>query len=121
MTDKKKILIVDDGEDYASVLKDRLEFEGYIAETVSDGQKALTQIDLFKPDVVLLDVMMPVMDGFAVAKELKHRGTAASIIFVTAFGREPNEEQKRIIGDSSFINKPFEMDELLEAIRKKSS
>jgi len=118
MGNAKKVLIIDDEKDYASVLKDRLEFEGYEASVAFDGSSGITAIEKFQPDVILLDIMMPAMDGFTLAKELQHRSSSVPIIFVTAFGREPNEDQKKTIGRSPFITKPFEMNDLMEAIRK---
>lgn len=118
MPTKKKILIVDDERDYACVLKERLEFEGFDVSVAYDGPAGLDLRNKVQPDVILLDIMMPGMDGFDFVRALREKNAKAvtSVILVTAFGRDLNDEQGGLIGKLPIIRKPFEMDELLEAI-----
>lgn len=123
MAEKKKILIIDDECDYADILKQRLSFEGYDVAVAYDGAAGLKAAKENEPDVVLLDIMMPELDGFETAKQFHSSFPFESIkfIFVTAFGREPSDVQKEIIGKSPFIRKPFEVADLIEVIRSQLS
>ena len=123
MADKKRVLIIDDECDYADILKQRLEFEGFEVEVAYDGAAGLKAAKENEPDVVLLDIMMPELDGFETAKQFHASFPFESIkfIFVTAFGREPSDVQKAIIGKSPFIRKPFEVADLIEVIRSQLS
>lgn len=120
MAEKKKILIIDDECDYADILKQRLSFEGYDVAVAYDGAAGLKTAREDAPDLVLLDIMMPELDGFETARQF-HAAfpfDAMKIIFVTALGREMNEVQKQIIGESPFIRKPFEVADLIAVIHK---
>lgn len=123
VADEKKILIIDDERDYAEILKERLLFKGYEVVVAYDGATGLKLIEEWKPLLVLLDIMMPEMDGFETARQIQseHPHDSPKVIFVTAFGREPDEKQKKIIGSSPIIRKPFEMADLLEIIAKELS
>jgi DNA-binding response OmpR family regulator len=120
VADAHKILIIDDERDYAEILKERLVFKGYEVIVAYDGTTGLALVKEWEPDLVLLDIMMPEMDGFETARQLRseHPFGAAKIIFVTAFGREPDEAQRKIIGSSPVVRKPFEMSELLSIIAR---
>jgi len=118
MAQRRRILIVDDERDYADVLKDRLEFEGFEVDAAYDGLSGLEAVEGFKPDLILLDIMMPGMDGFEFASALKARGCHLPVVFVTAYGRTFSERERETVGSSPVIRKPFEADELLEVISK---
>ncbi|HPQ81462.1 MAG TPA: response regulator [bacterium] len=120
MAEKKKVLIIDDERDYADILKQRLEFEGFDVCVAYDGAAGLKVAKEESPDVVLLDIMMPELDGFETAKQFHSAFpfNAMQIIFVTAYGRDPSEIQLKIIGDSKFIRKPFEIADLIALIHK---
>lgn len=120
MVDKKKILIVDDEQDYADVLKERLVFEGFETEVAYEGVSGLALFDRFCPDLILLDIMMPGMDGFEFVRELRTRkqGERVPIVFVTAYGRAPSDNERAVIGSSPVIRKPFEAVDLLDVVAK---
>jgi DNA-binding response OmpR family regulator len=117
---QKKILIIDDERDYADILRERLQFEGYDVAVAYDGLSGIKMAKDYEPDLVLLDIMMPELDGFETARQFRttYPFDALKIIFVTAYGRDPNEAQKEIIGESPFIRKPFNLPELLKVVGK---
>jgi len=123
MTQKKSILIVDDERDYVDVLRDRLEFEGYEAHGAYDGVSGLELIARLRPSVLLLDVMMPGIDGFEFVRRLTAQGLREGllIIFVTAYGRKHTEEEGFLMGDSPVLKKPFEMSDLIDNIEGRNS
>jgi len=91
--DKKKILIVDDEVDMVDILSVRFEANNYSVITASDGESALEKVQREKPDAIILDVMMPQMDGLAVLKKIREKDEKLPIFIFTAFS---NEERVKI-------------------------
>ena len=115
----KRILVVDDEPQIVSMLKLRLEANGYKVITASDGEEGLQKAKDLKPDLIILDIIMPKMAGNEVAVALKgdKRFSRIPIIFLTCLaegmtGKQGSEE----IGGNLFIAKPFEADELLSMV-----
>ncbi|MEI7424759.1 MAG: response regulator [Candidatus Staskawiczbacteria bacterium] len=86
MSDAKKILIVDDTKSYLWVISQALEEAGFVVITASDGEEGLATIQTEKPDLVLLDITMPKMDGMTMSKKLKELNIEVPIIFLTNIG-----------------------------------
>ncbi len=82
----KKILIVDDEESIRFLYKEELEEEGYIVECAQNGEEALEKLSLFKPDLISLDIKMPVMDGIEALKRIRERERKLPIILCSAYG-----------------------------------
>lgn len=82
MTDKKRILVVDDEPDFCSIVQGNLEKEGFIVEVAYDGNEGLAKVKANPPDAIVLDVMMPEKDGYAVCKEIKEDEKLADIPIV---------------------------------------
>lgn len=116
---KKTILIVDDELPFVETVKASLEFEGYEIVAVHDGQTGLEKAREIKPDLILLDVMMPKMNGYQVCRELKQSDETKGvpIIVLTAKAQESDKYWGKEVGADEYITKPFEMDELLEKIK----
>src|SRR5438552_18025408 len=114
------ILVVDDDPEIVALLSARLGKRGYKVSTAEDGKKALELAKRDKPDLVLLDVMMPGKSGWEVARALKQDpGTAhVKIVMVTAIGEKTNEITAPIYGADAHIDKPFEFEELEKVIGK---
>jgi two-component system, OmpR family, phosphate regulon response regulator PhoB len=112
------ILIVDDEYGIAEMSAELLSYLGYAARTASDGASALTSVDQAPPDLILLDVMMPVVSGIDVLLTLKAdaRHRAIPVVMMSAAGAEvvPDELRPLIAG---FLLKPFTFDELKKAVR----
>ena len=110
-----KVLIVDDEERMTRVIADYLKIKGYDTAEAGDGEEALAQFAAFKPDLVLLDVMMPKMDGWEVCSRIRQR-SSVPIIMLTARGEEEDELKGFSLGVDEYIAKPFSLKILLARI-----
>jgi DNA-binding response OmpR family regulator len=110
-----KILVVDDEPSIRQLVRDVLEVEGYQVETVEDGYSALRAIDAARPDCVILDVMMPGIDGHEVLQRIRaaERGPDLPVVMLTAAADDAQQWQAWTEGVDYFLAKPFEADELL--------
>ena len=111
-----RILVVDDDPEIVSVLKRGLAYEGYSVETAFDGNEALSKARDREPDLVILDIMMPGMDGIEVAKRLRAGGDVP-ILMLTARGTTADKVEGLESGADDYLVKPFEFDELLARVR----
>ncbi len=113
-----RILVVDDSADNLFLIQSLLEGEGYTIEAAPNGMEALAKIPTFKPDLLLLDVMMPVMDGYEVTRQLRKNATSPfiPILLITAYD-QLSVARGLDIGADDFIRKPVEFDELLARVR----
>ena len=114
-----RILIVDDDQDLARILRFRLEKKGFDCVLAANGLQALEILDAHHPDLVLLDVMMPKMDGFATCREIRRRNAWARIpvIMLTAKGETTDKVSGITEGADDYVVKPYDFDELLARIR----
>ena len=109
------VLIVEDDHNIQELLQMYLEKEGYAVTVASDGRQGLDKFRAIKPDLVLLDVMMPVMDGWAVCKAIR-ADSQTPIIMLTAKGETDDKVTGLKSGADDYVTKPFEMKELLARI-----
>ena len=109
------VLIVEDDRNIAELLQLYLEKEGYAVTTAADGGQGLQKFRAIKPDLVLLDVMMPVMDGWAVCKAIRE-DSQTPIIMLTAKGETDDKVNGLKSGADDYVTKPFEMKEVLARI-----
>jgi DNA-binding response OmpR family regulator len=118
--DKKRILVVDDEEDILSVLKFRLEANGYEVLSASDGQEGIDKARAEKPDLVILDLMLPKLDGYKVCRMLKMNESYKTIpvVIFTAKTQEKNEYAGKETMADAYIAKPFESEMLLKKIKE---
>ena len=111
-----KVLIVDDEPDILLMLRLRLEAEGFDTALAADGEKALEQLDAAPCDVMLLDVMMPVLDGWAVLERLAELPAAPPVIVVSAKTSSADIARARQLGASNYVTKPFSFPDLRRVI-----
>ncbi|MDO4516139.1 MAG: response regulator transcription factor [Bacillota bacterium] len=111
----RKVLIVEDESNIAELVNLYLKKEGYETMVAGDGGKALELYRLFQPDLVLLDIMLPVMDGWAVCAKIRETD-ATPIIMLTAKGETIDKVAGLEMGADDYIVKPFEMKELLARV-----
>ncbi|MCA8961453.1 MAG: response regulator transcription factor [Planctomycetes bacterium] len=112
-----RILLVEDEEDLAEGLAFNLRNSGYDVEIVATGEDALSQVEARSPDLILLDVMLPGIDGVEVARRLRRSGFLEPIIMVTARNRSADAIAGLDAGADDFVTKPYDLDELLARIR----
>jgi len=110
------ILVVDDDPEIVSLLKRGLVYEGYTVETASNGLEALTRVREREPDMVILDIMMPGIDGTEVSKRLRAAGNVP-ILMLTAKGTVADKVAGLDSGADDYLVKPFAFDELLARVR----
>ena len=112
------ILLVDDEPNILIALEFLMKQQGYTVELAKNGQEALEIMENFTPDVVLLDVMMPGMDGFEVAKKIRANAALfkTQIIFLTAKGTKEDRRKGYKSGGEIYLTKPFDNMELIESV-----
>ncbi|MEY9839098.1 response regulator transcription factor [Streptomyces sp. 846.5] len=112
-----RVLVVDDEPALRDALESSLAFEGYEVTTASDGLEALDAIAEKSPDLVLLDIMMPRMDGLTTVRRLRSRGDTVPVLMLTARDAVGDRVTGLDVGADDYLAKPFELDELLARVR----
>ena len=110
------ILVVDDDPVIRETVADILDFEGYSIETATNGREALQAIERAQPSLVLLDMRMPVLDGWGFAREVKERGLDLNIVVMTA-ARNAGRWAEEIDADG-YLAKPFDLADLLATVER---
>lgn len=113
---ENKILVVDDEKSIADIIKFNLEKEGYYVDTAYDGEEGIAKVDKYKPDLVILDVMMPKKDGFEVLKEIRMNSNIP-VLMLTAKEEEFDKVLGLELGADDYITKPFSMRELVARVK----
>ena len=112
----KKILVVDDEKPISDIIKFNLEKEGYKVMVAEDGQQAIDKTYEFKPDLIILDIMLPIMDGFTVCKKLREN-LNTPIIMLTAKEEEVDKVLGLELGADDYMTKPFSVRELMARVK----
>jgi DNA-binding response OmpR family regulator len=118
------ILIVEDNPDLSFGLRNNLEIEGYTIEVAEDGNKGLVRARASAPNLIILDLMMPGLDGYRVLKTLREEGYDTPVLILSARGEEADKERGFRLGADDYVTKPFSLLELLarvEALLRRSS
>ena len=120
MFGKKKILIIEDEQDLANATKIRLQAKGYNVDIVNDGLAGCEAVKNIKPDLVLLDLMLPLMDGYEVCRYIKENKKTKniSVIMLTAKSVVKDVNQGFEVGADDYIIKPYDFDALLKKIER---
>ena len=115
----KKILIVDDEPNIVISLEFLMKKEGFEVAVAVDGEEALAKVDSFRPDLVLLDVMMPKKSGFEVCEALRAdpEKTGLLVVMLTAKGRETEVAKGLAIGADAYVTKPFSTKDLVAKVK----
>ena len=120
----KRVLVVDDNEDLLATIRVALEMLGYVVETAHDGPTALARATAFHPDVALIDIGLPVMDGYEVAKRLRDpsvAGEKVQLVAVTGYSQEADRRRARAAGFDQHLVKPVELAKLQSVVNHLSS
>jgi len=112
-----KVLIIEDEPNMVLGLKDSCEYEGYEVAVARNGKEGLEKVSTEKPDIILLDVMLPVMSGIDVCRTLRTRGIETPILMLTARSQEIDKVIGLEVGADDYVTKPFSIKELLARIR----
>src|SRR3954471_14275825 len=117
MTERARVLVVDDEPIVLDVLGRYLSREGYGVETASDGEAALRAVEDLRPDLVLLDLMLPKVDGIEVCRWVRSRADGTAVIMLTARGTETDRIAGLDLGADDYITKPFSPREVVARVR----
>jgi DNA-binding response OmpR family regulator len=114
-----KVLVIDDEPEITDIVATFLKEVGYQVETENSGMGGLEKAKTFKPDLILLDIMMPFMDGYQVCEELKKNAQTkkTAVVFLTAKDAKSDEGRSFGSGGDMFIKKPFSCERLLEIVK----
>jgi DNA-binding response OmpR family regulator len=115
---KLKVLLVDDEKEFVDSLSERLELRNLDADIAYDGEQALQAIKEGEPDVMVLDLRMPGIDGLEVLRRAKESHPGVRIIVLTGHGTDKDEEEARKLGASVYLKKPIDIDNLIGALNK---
>src|SRR5918993_1536669 len=118
-----RVLIVEDNQDLAFGLRNNLEIEGYVVDVAADGPAGVSAARAVPPDLVVLDLMLPGMDGYRVLRQMREDGLAMPVLILTAKGEEADKVLGFRLGADDYVTKPFGVLELLarvEALLRRS-
>ncbi len=116
-TTEARLLVVDDEPNIRELLSTSLRFAGFEVHTAADGAEALRQAEITRPDLVVLDVMLPDLDGFAVTRRLRERGREVPVLFLTAKDDVADRVTGLTVGGDDYVTKPFSLDEIVARIK----
>jgi two-component system, OmpR family, response regulator len=117
MSDGPRILIVDDEPNIRDLLTTSLRFAGFAVRAVGNGAQTISAVLEEEPDLIILDVMLPDMNGFGVTKRLRTAGYTAPILFLTAKDDTEDKITGLTVGGDDYVTKPFSLDEVVARIR----
>ncbi|MEQ1737879.1 MAG: response regulator, partial [Rhodoglobus sp.] len=112
-----RAVVVDDEDSLTDLLSMALRYEGWDVRLASDGQKAISVIRDFRPDVVVLDIMLPDIDGLTVLSRLRADGIQTPILFLTAKDSVDDRVAGLTVGGDDYVTKPFSLEELVARLR----
>jgi two-component system OmpR family response regulator len=112
-----RVLVVDDEPSITELVATALRYEGFAVETAANGAEALRAAAEFRPDLLVLDVMLPDRDGFAVLQRLRADGTRVPVVFLTARDSTEDKVKGLTVGGDDYVTKPFSLEELVARVR----
>lgn len=117
MTDGSLVLVVDDEPNITELLAMAFRYEGFRVERAANGRDAVSAVEALRPALIVLDVMLPDIDGFQVARRLRDGGSKVPIIFLTARDATVDKVEGLGLGGDDYVTKPFSLDELIARAR----
>ena len=112
-----RLLVVDDEPNIVELLSASLRFAGFEVETAAGGLEAVETARTYRPDLLVLDVMMPGLDGFGVVRRLRQEGVRTPVVFLTAKDATEDKVQGLTLGGDDYVTKPFSLEEVVARIR----
>ena len=112
-----RVLVVDDESNITDLVSMALRYEGFEVETAATGREAIRMVEKFRPELVILDVMLPDVDGFAVTERLKSARVKVPILFLTARDAVEDKVRGLTLGGDDYVTKPFSLEELVARVR----
>jgi two-component system, OmpR family, response regulator len=115
--DRVRVLVVDDEPHITDLVATGLRYEGFEVALAESGREALARVESFRPELIVLDVMLPDLDGFEVQRRLMDRGRRVPVLFLTAKDATEDKVRGLSIGGDDYVTKPFSLEELIARIR----
>ncbi|MCC5574700.1 response regulator transcription factor [Microtetraspora sp. AC03309] len=112
-----KVLVVDDEPNIRELLSEALQLNGFVVRTASNGRRALETVARERPDIIVLDVMLPDLDGYAIARRLRENADGPLVLFLTAKDAVADRIAGLTAGGDDYVTKPFSLDEVVLRIR----
>ena len=112
-----KVLLVDDEEEFVKALAERLKIRDLRSDTVLDGEEALSYVEEQEPDVMVLDLKMPGIDGMEVLRQVRKAYPKIQVIILTGHGTEKHEEEAKRLGAFDYLEKPVNLDVLVKKMK----
>jgi DNA-binding response OmpR family regulator len=112
-----KVLLVDDEEEFVKALAERLKMRDLRSDTVLDGEEALSYVEDQEPDVMVLDLKMPGIDGMEVLRQVRRAYPRIQVIILTGHGTEKDEEEAKRLGAFDYLEKPVNLDVLVKKMK----
>jgi two-component system cell cycle response regulator DivK len=115
----RRILVIEDQEDLRRILRHLLEGSGYVVTEAADGAEGVAKAQIEEPDLILMDIQLPVLDGYEAARQIKANPRLATtpMIAVSSFAMKGDEEKARAAGCDHYVTKPYSPIQLLRTIR----
>jgi two-component system OmpR family response regulator len=114
---KARLLVVDDEPNIVELLSAALRYAGFEVATATSGNEALQVAERWKPDLLVLDVMLPDLDGFSVVRQLRGRRRVVPVVFLTAKDANEDKVMGLTVGGDDYVTKPFSLEEMVARIR----
>jgi DNA-binding NtrC family response regulator len=110
------ILVVDDGEKTCRLISESLRLEGFSVATARNGQDALRLVESEPPDLIILELALPEMDGIETLRQLRERAAEVGVVILTAYGTVARAREAKAMGVKEFLGKPFDMGRLVRIV-----
>jgi two-component system, chemotaxis family, chemotaxis protein CheY len=117
-TARSNVLVVDDDSSLRTLLAEDLRYRGYSVSVARNGREALDHLDVMAPDVIVLDLMMPVMDGWTFVERYRDHAGHGSVPIIAVFAAGDLPRGYEALGVTAFLRKPFDLNELADSIRR---
>jgi two-component system OmpR family response regulator len=117
VTARPRVLVVDDEEYITDLVGTALGYEGFEVDVAGSGRQALLEASSFRPDLIVLDVMLPDLDGLEVCRRLRSEGARVPVIFLTARDASEDAVKGLTVGGDDYVTKPFSLQELIARVR----
>ncbi|MEO5678128.1 MAG: response regulator, partial [Acidimicrobiales bacterium] len=112
-----RVLVVDDEENITFLLESAMRHFGFAVRVAATGFEALRQVERFAPDVMLLDVMLPDLDGFEIVRRLRRDGQKVPVLFLTALDAVDDKVRGLTLGGDDYVTKPFSLEEVVARVQ----
>ena len=117
--DTARVLLVDDEEEFVRALAERLELRGFDVQLAFNGEQALGKLQDHEPDVIVLDLKMPGMDGMEVLRRVRKHHPRVAVVMLTGHGSEKDRDEALRLGAHAYLQKPVQIEQLVRLVKER--